>query len=100
MFKIGLKRTINDDDIYAVRNDMRSAQNTKHFAKLWEIEQRAENPSIFRVMMKMQGFNVLSASILFSICELVAKLVVHFSFTSKYFQTSITMFTLCFFFID
>lgn len=76
MFKIGLKRSIDDDDIYAVTNDLRSDQNTEIFAKLWEIEQSTDNPSIARVMMKMQGFNVLSISFLFSIGELVGKLVV------------------------
>lgn len=78
IFKIGMKRSIDDDDIYAVTNNLRSDRNTEIFAKLWEIEQNAENPSIFRVMMKIQGFNVLSVAILFSVGELMAKLVRRF----------------------
>lgn len=78
IFKIGMKRSIDDDDIYAVTNNLRSDRNTEIFAKLWEIEQSAENPSIFRVMMKIQGFNVLSVAILFSVGELMAKLVRRF----------------------
>lgn len=73
MLQIGLKRPIEEDDIYAVTNSMRSDQNTEAFAKLWELELKKKNPSIFRVMLKLHGFKVLTFGLLFSIGETLAR---------------------------
>lgn len=73
MLRIGMKRTIKDDDIYAVTNSMRSDQNTEIFSKLWALELKRDNPSILRVMLKVHGFKVLTLGLLFSIGETLAK---------------------------
>lgn len=73
MLWIGLKRAIDEDDIYAVKNDMRSDLNTEAFAKLWELECKKKNPSLFRIMMKMYLCKVLPVGFLFAIGEAVAK---------------------------
>lgn len=49
----GLKRDIQEDDIYAVNNDMRSDSNTEAFAKLWELECKKPKPSLLRILVKM-----------------------------------------------
>lgn len=73
MFAIGLKRAIEEEDIYAVANDMRSEQSTGAFTRLWNLEQLKKNPSIFRVMVKLYGLKVLPIGILYSIGETLAR---------------------------
>lgn len=73
MFKIGLKRAIEEDDIYAVTNDMKSNENSKAFSKLWESELKKKNPSLFNAMIKFHGFTILILGILFAVCEAFAK---------------------------
>lgn len=70
---IGWKRPIEEDDIYAVTNSMRSDTNTEEFAKLWDVELTKKHPSILRVMLKLHGTTVFSLAILFSIGETLAK---------------------------
>lgn len=73
MFKIGMKRAIEEDDIYAVPNDMQSDQNTEAFRKLWQMELKKKNPSILRLILKLHGFSVLTIGLLFSIGETLAR---------------------------
>lgn len=73
MLSIGLKRSIEEDDIYAVKSDMRSDSNTEEFAKLWELECKKMKPSLFRIMYKMYLCKVLPIGFLFAIGETVAR---------------------------
>lgn len=73
MLTIGWKRPIEEDDIYAVKNSMRSDKNTKEFSKLWDIELKKKNPSILRVIIKLHGFTVFTLAILYTIGETFAK---------------------------
>lgn len=67
MIKLGLSREIQEDDIYAVTNSMRSEENTQNFVKHWKIELEKANPSIFRVMLKIYGYKVFMLSFFYSI---------------------------------
>lgn len=73
MLKKSLCRTIEDDDIYAVPNSMRIDRNTKEYAKLWQLELKKENPSIFRVMFKLNLFKVFGFSLWCAIIETIAR---------------------------
>lgn len=73
MFKIGLSRAIEEDDIYAVPNSMRSDRNTEHFAKLWQLELQRKNPSILRVIFNVYGIEVCMTCLLYSVAEILAK---------------------------
>lgn len=73
MLKIGLNRGIEEDDIYDVINNMRSDHNTEEFAKCWELELKKTNPSIIRVIFKLQGNKIVVAGILSTIVEAIAK---------------------------
>lgn len=73
MFLIGLKRSIEDDDIYAVTNDMRSEINTEKFAKLWDEELKKKKPSILRVLFKLHLCKLIPFGILQAICETIAR---------------------------
>lgn len=73
MFSIGLKRSIEENDIYEVTNDMRSDSNTERFAQLWDEEVKKKNPSIFRVMFKLHLYKLLPFGILYAIGETIAR---------------------------
>lgn len=73
MFAIGLKRTIEEEDIYAVVNDMRSDLNTDAFRKQWDLELEKENPSILRVMFKMHLYKILPVGFLYAVGETIAR---------------------------
>lgn len=73
MFQIGLRRSIEEDDIYAVTNSMRSNQTTETFAKLWNLELKKQRPSLLRVIRKVYGFEVLIVGILYAIAETFAR---------------------------
>lgn len=73
MFAIGLKREIEDSDIYAVENDMQSELNTEVFAKAWELECEKKNPSLLRVLVKTYLYKVLSLGFLYAVCETTIK---------------------------
>lgn len=73
MFLIGWKRAIEEDDMYAVKDNMRSDSNTEGFAKLWELECKKKNPSLLRIMVKMYLYKVLPIGFLFAVGETLAK---------------------------
>lgn len=73
MLITGWKRPLNDDDIYAVTNSLRSDKNTEEFAKSWDIERKKKNPSILRVIIKLHGATVFTLAILYTIGETLAK---------------------------
>ncbi|XP_031635556.1 multidrug resistance-associated protein 4-like [Contarinia nasturtii] len=75
MLTIGMKRAIEEDDIYAVTNSMRSDTNTEAFAQLWQLELKKKKPSILRVMLKLHGFKVISLGMLFSFGETLARVI-------------------------
>lgn len=68
-----MKREIQEDDIYAVTNSMKSDKNTEEYYKLWQLELKKKNPSILRVMLKVHGFKVLMFGLLFSVGETFAR---------------------------
>lgn len=73
MLKIGLRRTVEDNDVYAVPNRMRCDQNTTEYAKMWQLELKKEKPSIFRVMFKLNLFKVFGYSLLCAIVDMIAR---------------------------
>lgn len=73
MFTIGLKRPIDEDDIYAVTRSMASARNTDAFKKLWDLELKQAKPSVFRVMFKLHGYKILPLGILYAIGDTFAR---------------------------
>ncbi len=68
-----MKRAIEEDDIFAVTNSMRSDQNTGKFAKLWELELKKKNPSMLRIMLMANGCKVHIIGVLFSLTETLAR---------------------------
>lgn len=73
MFSIGLRRAIQEDDIYAVKSDMRSDSHTEAFAKLWELECKTESPSLFRILLKMYLLKVFIVGFLLAILQTIVR---------------------------
>lgn len=71
LIKTSLNRDLNEDDIFAVRNSLRSAQITDAFEKQWQIELKKKNPSIIRVILKLYGLEVLLLTLLYAIASAV-----------------------------
>lgn len=72
-FKIGLKRAIQEDDIYAVTEHMESARSTQSYTRLWELELEKEKPSILRVIFKMHLHKLMIYGSLFALGETLVK---------------------------
>lgn len=49
------------------KNSMRSDQNTRAFEKWWELELKKKKPTLFRVLLKVHGFEVLTITFLYAI---------------------------------
>lgn len=81
MFTIGMQRAIEEDDIFAVTNSMRSDHNTGKLAELWNLELKKKRPSMLRVMLKANGYKVHIMGVLFSLTETIARW--EFSFDSQ-----------------
>lgn len=73
MFTTGLSRTIEEEDIYDVKNNMQSHENTEKFATFWQLELKKKKPSILRVIFKVYGFNFIILMVLFLIAEICAR---------------------------
>lgn len=73
ILKIGLKRTIQDDDIYTVTEHMQSARNTDAYIKQWMRELEQQNPSILRVIFKLHLYKLMIFAFLFASLETVAR---------------------------
>lgn len=67
IFQTRNSREIDNSDIYAVTNGLRSDQNTEMFDKLWRLECKKKTPSLVRVILKVFGLKVFTISILFTI---------------------------------
>lgn len=73
MFKIGLNRAIQEDDIYEVTNHMRCDQNTEAYAKLWKLELEKDKPNMVRVMLNVHGYRALLTGFFYTIIESLAR---------------------------
>lgn len=73
MFRMGMRRTIEEEDIYEVKNGMQSDRNTERFAELWQLELKKKNPSILRVIFKVFGLKFSVFALLFLVAETAAR---------------------------
>ncbi|KAG4078913.1 hypothetical protein HA402_007640 [Bradysia odoriphaga] len=73
ILKIGRSREIEDGDVYAVPNCLRSDQNTRRLEKVWRLESQKENPSFKRAILKTYGVEIFTTEIVYSIGETLAR---------------------------
>lgn len=72
LFATGVKRPIEDDDIYMVPKDLQCEKNTNDFAHLWNMQLKKHRPSIFRVILKLHR-RIFPIGILYAITETFAR---------------------------
>lgn len=69
LYKIGLSRTITEDDIYQPKEEHESERIGEKFRDLWSEELQRKDPSVIRMFYRAYGFKMLLIGFLFSICE-------------------------------
>lgn len=69
LYKLGLTKTITEEDVYETLKDHDSEQIANKFTVLWENELGKKNPSVLRLFYNAYGFGVLSVGLTFSIVE-------------------------------
>lgn len=88
-FKIGLKRSLHEDDIYRVTEHMESAKNTETYTKLWNEELQKQNPSILRVIFKLHLHKLMFFASLFALFETIVRYVCNEYLCRAYFWTKL-----------
>lgn len=73
MFKLGLQRTINSDDIYKNAKKHDARQLSEQFEEFWEIEKCTKRPSIYRVIWKLIGFQIFGLGILYTCVDILSR---------------------------
>lgn len=75
MFKIGLQRSIEEEDVYDVLTEHKSEAITQKFSKLWDDELKRKKPSILRLLYLAYGKYVISWGIIFSLLETCCRIM-------------------------
>lgn len=76
-FSLGLKRPIEESDIYSTLDSHRTAYIGAQFDKLWKREtiQNAHSPSFLRVIIQLYGLRVLCSGLLFTTLDVICRFV-------------------------
>jgi hypothetical protein len=73
LYKVGLTRTITEDDIYEILKDHESEKIATKFARLWSDELKKENPSVLRMFYRAYAFLAIAFAVLFSAIETLTR---------------------------
>lgn len=73
LFKIGLSKEINEEDLYKCSSAHTSAKVSRRFEMLWEREMAKEKPSLIKVTLKVYWYNVMIVGLFFSIVSIACK---------------------------
>lgn len=68
-FSLGLKRPIEDKDLYKTLNFHKSKKIADRLQDLWEQELEKKTPSLNRVLLKIYAARVLIVSLMFTILD-------------------------------
>jgi hypothetical protein len=69
LYKVGLTRTITEDDIYETLKDHESEKIAAKFARLWSDELKKKNPNVLRMFYRAFGIQLLTTALKLSILE-------------------------------
>ncbi|XP_037030669.1 multidrug resistance-associated protein 4-like [Bradysia coprophila] len=75
LFKLGLSRPIEEQDIYKTLKAHESKKLSENFAALWTEEQKKEKPSLFRVMRKMYAKKIIGIGMFFSFVDSLSRVI-------------------------
>lgn len=95
LFKLGLSRPIEEQDIYKTLKAHESKKLSENFAALWADEQKKEKPSLFRVMRKMYAKKIVGIGIFFTFVDSLSRYTIH----EIHLCLAVSLFLFVFFFI-
>lgn len=75
LFKLGLSRPIEEEDLYEPLNDQRSKVLSEHFDKAWEEELRKPKPSFVKLICRKYGWQIVLLSTLYTAVDTSAKVL-------------------------
>uniref|UniRef100_A0A182NN20 Uncharacterized protein n=1 Tax=Anopheles dirus TaxID=7168 RepID=A0A182NN20_9DIPT len=76
LFRAGLKRPIDETDIYETLSSHQSAQLSYQFERYWRAEQRgSERPSFLRVICRIYWQSILGYGSMYTIVDLLARIL-------------------------
>lgn len=73
LYKIGMTRTITEEDVYQTIDHHESDRIANKFTKIWNDELNKKDPSTLRLFYKAYGPPVIAIGLLFSILETILR---------------------------
>lgn len=91
LFRLGLKKPLDSEDIYKNLTQHESSQITEKFNELWEVEKCRKHPRLLNVIRKIYINKIIGLSIFYSIVDIVSRYVqidemLHLQFCSQLFM--------------
>jgi ATP-binding cassette, subfamily C (CFTR/MRP), member 4 len=69
LYRLGLTRTITEDDVYETLKEHQSERISAKFIRLWNDELSRKDPSVLRMFYNAYGFWTLIFAVVFSVIE-------------------------------
>lgn len=70
LIRLGMKRPIDEDDIYESLESLDSKRSTDEFSKVWQEEKKTRRqPSLLRALWRIYGNRILWPSIIYTILD-------------------------------
>lgn len=73
LFKLGLKRQINDSDLYETLVQHEGQRIVEQFSEIWNKELKRKDPSVLRLLTKCYGLIVILTGFLYYFIEIIIK---------------------------
>lgn len=73
IFKLGLKRPIEENDIYEALPEHQSSKLSEKFTKLWDDELKRSKPSVLRLLLRGFGWHCIGGGLLYCVAEAVTR---------------------------
>lgn len=73
LFRQGLSRPIEQNDIYSTLKVHESQRLSDHFSTLWNLEKLKKKPNLFRVMSRIYAKKILGLGILYTIIDTISR---------------------------
>lgn len=75
LFKLGLQRPIENEDIYRTLQEHESTKLSDRFETLWNEERKKKRPHLFTVIRQLYAKKIIGVSILFTAIDAISRYV-------------------------
>lgn len=72
-FALGLKRPIEEKDVFQTLKAHESKKLTDHAAGLWELELARKRPSLYNVLSAIYVKRIMTVSVLFTVLDVILR---------------------------